>query len=54
MSTPFDHEAVDLLYSLGMRDFKVASYDLTNFPLIRKYYLKKILEYFYPLSIKYF
>ena len=35
MSTPFDFESVDLLVSVGVRGFKVASCDLTNFPLLR-------------------
>ena len=34
MSTPFDKEAVDMLDSLGVKAFKVASCDITNFPLL--------------------
>ena len=33
-STPFDEESVDLLYSLGVPAFKIASADMTNLPLI--------------------
>tara|TARA_B100000989_G_scaffold298025_1_gene285760 strand:+ start:1363 stop:2421 length:1059 start_codon:yes stop_codon:yes gene_type:complete len=36
LSTPFDNEAVDLLLSLGVKAFKIASCDITNFPLIEK------------------
>lgn len=35
LSTPFDHEAVDLLDDLGVKAFKVASYELWHLPLIR-------------------
>lgn len=35
LSTPFDFEAVDLLDSLGVKAFKVASYELWHLPLIR-------------------
>jgi len=35
LSTPFDHEAVDLLDGLGVKAFKVASYELWHLPLIR-------------------
>lgn len=36
ISTPFDEESVDLLASCGVDAFKVASSDLTNYPLLRK------------------
>ncbi len=36
MSTPFDKEAVDMLDSLGVKAFKVASCDITNFPLLKQ------------------
>ena len=42
MSTPFDEAAVDMLVSIGMKGFKIASCDITNFPLI-KYIAKKKL-----------
>jgi sialic acid synthase SpsE len=35
LSTPFDFEAVDLLDDLGVKAFKVASYELWHLPLIR-------------------
>ena len=35
MSTPFDTDSVDLLVNVGVKGFKVASCDLTNFPLLR-------------------
>ncbi len=40
LSSPFDEEAVDLLDELGVPAFKVASGELTNFPLI-KYIARK-------------
>ena len=30
----FDNEAVDMLYNLGMKGFKIASCDITNFPFL--------------------
>ena len=36
LSTPFDVEAVDLLDDLGVKAFKVASYELWHLPLIRE------------------
>jgi len=36
LSTPFDFEAVDLLDGLGVKAFKVASYELWHLPLIRE------------------
>jgi sialic acid synthase SpsE len=35
LSTPFDHEAVDLLDGLGVKAFKIATYELWDLPLIR-------------------
>lgn len=35
LSTPFDKESVDLLDELGVPAFKIASGEITNFPLIR-------------------
>lgn len=42
LSTPFDKEAVDMLVSIGMRGFKIASCDITNIELL-KYIAKKKL-----------
>jgi N-acetylneuraminate synthase len=36
MSTPFDLESIDLLADLGIPAFKIASADITNYPLLRK------------------
>ena len=36
ISTPFDFEAVDLLDDLGVKVFKVATYELWHLPLIRE------------------
>ena len=41
MSTPFDNEAVDMLDKLGVSAFKIASCDITNFPLLKKVAQKK-------------
>ncbi len=35
MSTPFDHESIDLLAEIGVKRFKVGSGDLTNLPFLR-------------------
>ena len=35
MSTPFDHESIDLLSRIGVKRFKVGSGDLTNLPYLR-------------------
>ena len=35
VSTPFDHQAVDLLDGIGVKVFKVATYELWHLPLIR-------------------
>lgn len=36
LSTPFDLEAVDMLKRIGVRGYKIASCDITNFPLLEK------------------
>ena len=36
LSTPFDHESVDMLVDIGVCAFKIASADLTNTPLLNK------------------
>jgi N-acetylneuraminate synthase/N,N'-diacetyllegionaminate synthase len=41
-STPFDEKSVDLLYSLGVPAFKIASADITHLPLIRHVASKKL------------
>lgn len=41
-STPFDYESVDLLYSLDVPVFKIASADITHIPLIKKIAKKKL------------
>jgi len=35
LSTPFDHESINLLYDLGMRIFKIPSGEITNLPYLR-------------------
>ncbi len=35
MSTPFDHDSIDLLFNIGVKRFKVGSGDLTNIPYLR-------------------
>jgi N,N'-diacetyllegionaminate synthase len=35
LSTPFDHESVDLLNDLGIQIFKIASGEITNLPYLR-------------------
>ena len=40
-STPFDEESVDMLDSLNVPAFKIASADITHLPLIRKIAAKK-------------
>ncbi|PRC91480.1 N-acetylneuraminate synthase [Solimicrobium silvestre] len=36
LSTPFDHDSIDLLASLGMSTFKIPSGEITNLPYLRK------------------
>ena len=36
ISTPFDEESVEMLFSCGVDAFKISSGDLTNFPLMKK------------------
>jgi len=36
LSTPFDHESIELLDSLGLEIFKIASGEITNLPYLRK------------------
>ena len=42
MSTPFDVEAVDMLFDLGVKGYKVASCDINNYPLLKKIASKKL------------
>ena len=35
LSTPFDHNSIDLLSDLGMQIFKIASGEITNLPYLR-------------------
>ena len=35
MSTPFDHDSIDLLSRIGVKRFKIGSGDLTNLPYLR-------------------
>ena len=36
LSTPFDHDSIELLYSLGLEIFKIPSGEITNLPYLRK------------------
>ena len=36
LSTPFDLESVDLLEEIGISAYKIASGDITNYPLLKK------------------
>lgn len=36
LSTPFDEKAVDELYQMGVHVFKIASYEINHFPLLRR------------------
>jgi len=40
LSTPFDYESVDFLHELGVSAFKIASGEITNYPLL-KYIARK-------------
>ena len=42
LSTPFDEESADILEKVGVRGFKIASCDITNFPLIEHIARKKL------------
>ena len=42
MSTPFDEDAVDMLYDLGVKGYKIASCDINNYPLLKKIAKKKL------------
>jgi len=42
MSTPFDHDSIDLLVEIGVKQFKVGSGDLTNVPYLRYMASKKL------------
>jgi N,N'-diacetyllegionaminate synthase len=42
MSTPFDIEAVDMLYKIGVGGYKVASCDINNYQLLSKIAEKKL------------
>jgi len=42
MSTPFDHDSIDLLSDIGVKRFKVGSGDLTNVPFLRHLASKKL------------
>ncbi|MCO7546709.1 N-acetylneuraminate synthase [Stutzerimonas nitrititolerans] len=35
LSTPFDHESIELLYNLGLKTFKIPSGEITNLPYLR-------------------
>ncbi len=36
LSTPFDHESIELLYDLGLEIFKIPSGEITNLPYLRE------------------
>lgn len=42
MSTPFDEKSADQLYNLGVKAFKIASFDLVNLPFIKYVASKKL------------
>ena len=35
LSTPFDHDSINLLYQLGLKIFKIPSGEITNLPYLR-------------------
>ena len=35
LSTPFDHDSIDLLNKLGLKIFKIPSGEITNLPYLR-------------------
>ena len=35
LSTPFDHDSIDLLNNLGLEIFKIPSGEITNLPYFR-------------------
>ena len=35
LSTPFDHDSIDMLHDLGLEIFKIASGEITNLPYLR-------------------
>jgi len=35
LSTPFDHDSIDMLYNLGLEIFKIPSGEITNLPYLR-------------------
>lgn len=45
LSTPFDHESIELLHNLGLQTFKIPSGEITNLPYLRHIgrYNKKII-----------
>ena len=45
LSTPFDEDAVDFLEPM-VQYFKIASADITNFPLLKKVGQKKKITYY--------
>jgi len=47
LSTPFDHESIDMLHDLGLEIFKIPSGEITNLPYLRhigKFHKKVILS----------
>jgi N,N'-diacetyllegionaminate synthase len=36
LSTPFDHNSIDMLYKLGLQIFKIPSGEITNLPYLRR------------------